>query len=88
MVKSANSYGSFNTLKNTIRLGTGLIDGKWNFEGRLSKIVSDGFIDRSSSDLNSYYVSGSYLGEKTSIQAITIFRSRKNLSIMLGMVLL
>ena len=67
----ANSYGSFNTLKNTIKLGTGLIDGKWNFEGRLSKIVSDGFIDRSSSNLNSYYFSGSYLGEKTSIQAIT-----------------
>ena len=66
----ANSYGSFNTLKNTIKLGTGLIDGKWNFEGRLSKIVSDGFIDRSSSNLNSYYLSGSYLGEKTSIQAI------------------
>ena len=66
----SNSYGSFNTLKNTIRLGTGLIDGKWNFEGRLSKIVSDGFIDRASSDLNSYYFSGSYLGEKTSIQAL------------------
>jgi iron complex outermembrane recepter protein len=66
----SNSYGSFNTLKNTIKLGTGLIDGKWNFEGRLSKVVSDGFIDRASSDLNSYYLSGSYLGEKTSIQAV------------------
>ena len=66
----SNSYGSFNTLKNTIKLGTGLIDGKWNFEGRLSKLASDGFIDRASSDLNSYYLSGSYLGEKTSIQAV------------------
>ena len=66
----SNSYGSFNTLKNTIKLGTGLIDGKWNFEGRLSKVVSDGFIDRASSDLNYYYLSGSYLGEKTSMQAV------------------
>ncbi|MEJ6753705.1 MAG: TonB-dependent receptor [Flavobacteriales bacterium] len=66
----SNSYGSFNTLKNTIKLGTGLIDGKWNFEGRLSKVASDGFINRASSDLNSYYLSGSYLGEKTSIQAV------------------
>ena len=49
----SSSFGSFNTLKNTIRLGTGLIDGKWNFEGRLSKVASDGFIDRASSDLNS-----------------------------------
>jgi iron complex outermembrane receptor protein len=66
----SNSYGSFNTLKNTIKLGTGLIDGKWNFEGRLSRLNSDGFIDRAYSDLNSYYLSGSYLGEKTSIQAV------------------
>ena len=66
----SSSYGSFNSLKNTVKLGTGLIDGKWNFEGRLSKISSDGFIDRSSSDLRSYYLSGSYLGEKTSIQAV------------------
>ena len=66
----SNSYGSFNTLKNTVKLGTGLIDGKWNFEGRLSRVASDGFIDRASSNLNSYYLSGSYLGEKTSIQAV------------------
>ena len=66
----SNSYGSFNTLKNTIKLGTGLIDGKWNFEGRLSRVASDGFIDRASSELNSYYLSGSYIGEKTSIQAV------------------
>ena len=60
----SNSYGSFNTLKNTVQIGTGLIDGKWNFEGRLSKIASDGFIDRASSNLNSYYLSGSYLGKR------------------------
>ena len=73
----STSYGSFNTLKNTIKVGTGLIDGKWNFEGRLSKIASDGFIDRASSDLNSYYFSGSYLGEKTSIQALVFSGNEK-----------
>ena len=66
----SNSFGSFNTQKNTLKLGTGLIDGKWNFEGRLSRIVSDGFIDRASADLNSYYLSGTYLGKKSSIRAI------------------
>ncbi len=73
----SSSYGSFNSLKNTVKLGTGLIDGKWNFEGRLSKINSDGFIDRSSSDLKSYYLSGSYLGEKTSIQAVAFAGQEK-----------
>ena len=74
----SNSYGSFNTLKNTIKLGTGLIDGKWNFEGRLSRVASDGFIDRASSDLNSYYLSGGYLGEKTSIQAVSFLQENYN----------
>ena len=66
----SNSFGSFNTIKNTVRFGSGLIDGKWNFEGRLSNIQSDGFIDRANADLKSYYLSGSYLGEHTSIQAL------------------
>ena len=66
----SNSFGSFNTIKNTVRFGSGLMDGKWNFEGRLSNIQSDGFIDRANSDLKSYYLSGSYLGEHTSIQAL------------------
>ena len=66
----SNSFGSFNSIKNTIRLGSGLIDGKWNFEGRLSNIQSDGFIDRADADLKSYYISGSYLGENTSVQAL------------------
>lgn len=66
----SNSFGSFNTIKNTVRFGSGLVDGKWNFEGRLSNIQSDGFIDRANSDLKSYYLSGSYLGENTSIQAL------------------
>ena len=73
----STSYGSFNTLKNTIKVGTGLIDDIWNFEGRFSKIASDGFIDRASSDLNSYYFSGSYLGEKTSIQAVVFSGNEK-----------
>ena len=66
----SNSFGSFNSIKNTVRLGSGLIDGKWNFEGRLSNIQSDGFIDRADADLKSYYISGSYLGENTSVQAL------------------
>ena len=66
----ANSFGSFNTQKNTLKLGTGLIDGKWNFEGRLSRVVSDGFVDRASADLSSYYLSGSYYGNKSTLRAI------------------
>ena len=66
----SNSYGSFNTFKHTFKLGSGMIDGKWNFEGRLSKLTSDGYIDRSTSDLSSYYVSAGYFGERSKIKAI------------------
>lgn len=59
-----NSCGSFNTWKNNILLGTGLIDGKWCFDGRLSRISSDGYIDRASSNLRSFFLSGAYYGKK------------------------
>ena len=59
-----NTYGSFNTWKNTVKVGTGLINEKWSFDGRLSRIKSDGFIDRAASDLKSYFLSGGYQGKK------------------------
>lgn len=67
-----NTYGSYNTLKNTIKVGTGLIDGKWSFDGRLSRINSDGFIDRAASNLKSYFLSGAYHG-KTDILRVNVF---------------
>ena len=67
---SDNSIGSFNTLKTTIKVGTGLINDKFSLETRLSKIASDGFLDRASSALTSYYISGSYLTKKSVLKAI------------------
>ena len=49
------SYGSFNTHKETVKAGTGLINDHWSFDARLSNISSDGYIDRASVGLNSYY---------------------------------
>ena len=66
-----NSGGSFNTLRNTANFGTGLMADRWAFDGRLSRITSDGYIDRSFSDLKSFYFSGGYYGKNTVIQAIT-----------------
>jgi iron complex outermembrane receptor protein len=61
----SSSAGSFRTFKNTINFGTGLIKGRWTVDGRLSKITSDGYIDRAFSDLKSLYASAAYYGEKT-----------------------
>lgn len=64
------SFGSYNTQKYNAIYSTGILENNWAFEGRLSKISSDGYIDRASSDLSSYYLSGGYFGDKTSVQFI------------------
>jgi iron complex outermembrane receptor protein len=61
--------GSFNTRKANIQLGSGLMKNGWSFEGRLSKILSDGYIDRAEADLNSFYLSGSKRGERSLLKA-------------------
>lgn len=58
-----HSVGSFNTTRHTVRAGTGLLDGKWAVDARLSKIASDGYVDRAFSDLRSFFVSGGYYGD-------------------------
>jgi iron complex outermembrane recepter protein len=59
------SGGSFGTLKTTLKFGSGLLGGKFTLDGRLSRIVSDGFIDRASSNLISAYFSAGYFGKKS-----------------------
>lgn len=64
------SYGSFNTHKETLKMGTGLIDEHWAFDVRLSNIATDGYIDRASVGLNSYYLQGAYYADQTSVKLI------------------
>jgi iron complex outermembrane receptor protein len=65
-------YGSYNTSKNTLNLGTGLINNKFTFDARLSKIWSDGYIDRAFSDLKSFSLSGTMYGEKSILKLMII----------------
>lgn len=66
----ANSIGSFNSLKHTLIFSTGLLNDHFEISGRLSKITSDGYIDRASSDLTSYFLQGAFQDENTLIKAI------------------
>ena len=67
-----NTVGSFNTMRNTVSFGSGLLNEHFTVEGRLSSITSDGYIDRASADLQSFYTSGAYSDDKTSIR-VNIF---------------
>ncbi|MBX2878195.1 MAG: TonB-dependent receptor [Saprospiraceae bacterium] len=62
------STGSFNTFKRNVTFGSGLLNGKFTLDGRLSRITSDGYIDRGSADLDSYFLSGAYVGKKSSLR--------------------
>lgn len=71
-----NTIGSFQTLRHTIKFGTGIINQKFSVDARLSKITSNGYIDRASSDLKSYYLSGAYYFPKSTIRA-TLFSGKE-----------
>jgi iron complex outermembrane recepter protein len=70
-----NSYGSFNTWKNTIKAGSGLVNG-FTTELRLSRISSDGFIDRASSKLTSFYFTSAYINNKSSLR-VNVFSGKE-----------
>ncbi|MDX2359637.1 MAG: TonB-dependent receptor [Crocinitomicaceae bacterium] len=64
-----NGYGSFNTWRHTVMAGTGLIKDHFTVDARLSKISSDGYVDRAASDLKSFYLSAAWLGKNASLRA-------------------
>lgn len=66
-----NSVGSFGTVKNSVNVGTGLLGGKFTIDGRLSRIYSNGYIDRAFADLKSYFLTGAYYGKNTIIRFVT-----------------
>ena len=65
------SAGSFGTHKETLKMGTGLIGEHWTFDARLSNIASDGYIERASSSLKSYYLQAAYHADNTAVRFIT-----------------
>jgi len=69
--ETQNSYGSFNTWKNTVQFGTGLVGKYFTFDGRLSRISSDGYMNRAFSDLKSYYFAAGYQRKNTLLKFIT-----------------
>ena len=66
----SNSGGSFNSRKNTVKFSTGLMNNQFEIAGRLSVLKSDGYIDRASSDLKSYFLQGTYVGKTTLVKAL------------------
>jgi iron complex outermembrane recepter protein len=71
-----NSIGSYNTFKNTLQFGTGILGKHFTIDGRLSSIVSNGYIDRAKSNLKSFYFSTAYVSDKNSLR-LNIFSGKE-----------
>jgi iron complex outermembrane receptor protein len=72
----AGSVGSFNTFKRNIQFGTGLLNNHFTLDARLSRITSNGYIDRAHANLNAYYVSGAYVG-KNNLLRFNVFSGKE-----------
>ncbi len=72
-----SSFGSFNTNKNTLSFGTGILNNHFTIDGRMSLINSDGYIDRATSTLHSFSLSGGYYDSKQFIRAVVISGKEK-----------
>lgn len=69
-----NSYaGSYNSWRNNVLIGTGIINNRFSFDGRISRATSDGYMDRATSDHKSAQVSGTYYGNRSSLKATIIY---------------
>ncbi|SHF85858.1 TonB-dependent receptor [Flavobacterium defluvii] len=73
----SGSFGSFNSQKETVKFSTGLLNDHFELAGRLSTIKSDGYVDRASSDLKSYFLQGTYVGKTTLIKALVFGGTEK-----------
>ena len=77
----SGSYGSFNTNKETVTAGTGLLSDHWCVDLRLSHIGSDGYRDRATSELFSYFAQIGWFNPSTSVRFITFAGSVRTLTL-------
>jgi iron complex outermembrane receptor protein len=73
----SNSFGSFNSRKHTVKFSTGLLNDHFELAGRVSKINSDGYIDRAFADLRSYFLQATYVNKSTLIKALVFGGTEK-----------
>lgn len=74
------TYGSYNTFKSSVSVGSGLINDRFSFEGRFSKLLSDGYIDRGGSNHQSMFLTGAWHG-KSSLVRLNVIHGEEHTDI-------
>ena len=62
--------GMYNTFREEAKIGTGIMPNGFAFDARVSKVNSDGYLERAYSDLLSYYTSGAWYGDQTMVKLL------------------
>ena len=62
--------GMYNTFREEAKIGTGIMPSGFAFDARISKVNSDGYLERAFSDLLSYYTSASWYGDQTMLKLL------------------
>ena len=62
--------GMYNTFREEAKIGTGIMPSGFAFDARVSKVNSDGYLERAYSDLLSYYTSGAWYGDNTMVKLL------------------
>ena len=73
----AVSGGCFGTARGTLGFGTGTFGKHFAVDGRASFLTSDGYIDRATADLRSFYISGGYYGKSTTLKLVAFSGTEK-----------
>jgi iron complex outermembrane receptor protein len=71
-----NTFGSYGSFKNSLNYNSGLIGRHLTATARLSYLRSDGYIDRASSRLKSFFTSIGYVKERNSLR-MNIFSGKE-----------
>ena len=71
-----STVGSYGAFKNTMLFNSGIFNNHFLVDARLSNIRSEGYVDRASSRLKSFYVSGAYVNDKSSLR-LNIFSGKE-----------
>ena len=64
------SYGSFNSNRQTVKVGSGILGDHWSVDARFSHIGSDGYIERAFSKLWSYQGQLAYRADNTLLRLL------------------
>ena len=69
--------GSYNTFRESVKAGTGILRHRFSLDARYSKVNSDGYVENATSDLHSYFLSASWYGQQSMLKLLVFGGSER-----------